>query len=107
MNIVFIEVLLVVLALLISCQVITADNSKLLSGNVQSTFSNNETINTLLPYFFIYLLIYVLISLVLAYFISKIGAKRKIGSTASFWYSFLFTPMIALIIVLSSDETKQ
>ena len=76
MNIVFIEVLLVVLALLISYQVITADNSKLLSGNVQSTFSNNETINTLLPYFFIYLLIYVLISLVLAYFISKIGAKR-------------------------------
>jgi len=102
MNIILIEVVLVILALLFSYLIITADNSQLLCRDVPSTIVNNDVITLLLPI----LALWVLISFVFAHFISKIGAKRNIGSKASFWYSFLFGPLIGLIIVLNSEETK-
>jgi hypothetical protein len=53
-----------------------------------------------------YLLIGMIISIVFAAFISKIGAKKEIGGTAAFIISLFLSPLLGLVIVLSSDDLK-
>jgi hypothetical protein len=59
--------------------------------------------NFILPYVFIGLII----AIILAAFISKIGEKRKIGKESAFIVSLLLGPLVGLIIVLASDELEK
>jgi len=47
-------------------------------------------------------IVYLLLSLFVAYF----GRDRKFGFWAYFVLSFIFTPIIAFVIVLASDKRK-
>jgi hypothetical protein len=60
-------------------------------------------IEFILPYAFIGLVL----AIILASFISKIGEKRKIGASSAFIVSILLGPLIGLIIVLASDELEK
>ena len=58
--------------------------------------------NLILPY----LLIGMIISIVFAAFISKIGSRKEIGGTAAFIVSLLLSPLLGLVIVLASEDLK-
>ena len=58
--------------------------------------------NFILPY----LLIGMIISIVFAVFIGKIGSKKEIGGTAAFIVSLLLSPLLGLVIVLASEDLK-
>lgn len=47
------------------------------------------------------------ISVVLATFISKIGAKKQIGGSAAFIISLFLSPLVGLVVVLASEDLKE
>ena len=58
--------------------------------------------------FFTTILVLVLVSnVIIAHIIAKIGKEKTIGYENSFWISFFFTPLIAILIVIASQRIPE